>query len=65
MWGTRDALAYDIFRPKNDSAWFGVEKRAVNVDNFVVATEQRIVSITYELELVPVVLLQRALQGGQ
>jgi hypothetical protein len=37
----------------------------VNADNFVVATEQRIVSINYELELVPVVLMQQALQGGQ
>jgi len=34
-------------------------KRAVNVDNFVVATEEPIVSVVYELELVPVVLLQQ------
>jgi len=30
----------------------------VNADNFVVATEEPIVSVVYELELVPVVLLQ-------
>lgn len=36
-------------------------KRAVNADNFVVATEERIVSTTYELELVPVVLIQQGL----
>jgi len=33
----------------------------VNADNFVVATEERIVSIAYELELVPVVLIQQRL----
>ena len=38
-----------------------VEKRAVNADNFVVASEERIVSITYERELVPVVLMQQCL----
>ena len=33
----------------------------MNAENFVVATEARIVSITYELELVPVVLIQQRL----
>jgi len=33
----------------------------VNPDNFVLATEERIVSVTYELELVPVVLIQQGL----
>jgi len=34
-------------------------KRAVNADNFAVATEEPIVSVVYELELVPVVLIQQ------
>jgi hypothetical protein len=38
-----------------------VEKRAVNADNFGVAAEERIVSKNYELELVPVVLIQQGL----
>jgi len=38
-----------------------LEKRAVNADNFAVATEERIVSFNYELELVPVVLIQQGL----
>ena len=40
---------------------FRRKKRAVNADNFVVAAEERIVSFTYELELVPVVLIQQGL----
>jgi hypothetical protein len=36
----------------------------VNADNFVVASEEPIISIAYELEPVPGVLVQWGLHGG-